>query len=82
MLQSMSRKTKWSVVWLLRYWSVKALPPSARETRDTGSTLGSERSHGVGNGTPLRILGWEIPWVEEPSRLHTVRGPQRVVLTA
>ena len=31
---------------------------------------GSERAPGRGNGNPNSILAWEIPWLEEPSRLH------------
>jgi len=28
-----------------------------------------ERYPGEGNGNPLRILAWKIPWTEEPGRL-------------
>ena len=36
---------------------------------DVGSIPGSERPHGEGNGNPLHILAWEIPWTEEPGGL-------------
>ena len=25
-----------------------------------------------GNGTPLRMLAWKIPWMEEPGRLQSM----------
>ena len=31
-----------------------------------GSIPGSGRSPGEGNGSPLCILAWKIPWTEEP----------------
>ena len=31
---------------------------------------GSGRSPGEGNGNPLSILAWRIPWTEEPSGLQ------------
>ena len=33
---------------------VKSLPAKAGDAGDTGSILGSERSHGGGNGNPLQ----------------------------
>ena len=36
---------------------------------DPGSSPGSGRSPGEGNGNPLRILAWKIPWTEESERL-------------
>ena len=36
------------------------------------------RSPAAGNGSPLRILAWEIPWTEESARLHAVRRVARV----
>jgi len=27
---------------------------------------------GEGNGNPLHILAWEIPWTEEPGRLQSI----------
>ena len=41
---------------------VKNLPASAGDARDTGLILGLGRSHGIGNGNPLSILAWKIPW--------------------
>ena len=40
-------------------------------------SLGRERSPGEGNGYPLGILAWRIPWTEEPGRLQSM-GLQRV----
>jgi len=34
-----------------------------------GSVPGLGRSLGVGNGNPLQILAWKIPWAEKPSWL-------------
>ena len=53
---------------------VKNLSASAGDVRDMGSTPGSGRSPGEGNGNPLQYscLG-EIPWTEEPGRA-TVHG--------
>ena len=44
---------------------------------DLGSISGSGRSPGEGNGNPLSILAWKIPWTEEPGRLQSI-GSQRV----
>ena len=47
---------------------VKNLP--VQETPgDWGLTPGSGRSPGEGNGNPLHILAWRIPWTEEPDGL-------------
>ena len=43
---------------------------------DPGSIPGSGRSPGEGNGNPLSILAWRIPWREEPGRLQST-GLQR-----
>ena len=52
------------------YGSVVNKPPAnAGDTRDTGSVPGSGRSPGEGNGNPLCILAWEIPWRAEPGGL-------------
>ena len=56
---------------------VKNPPASAGDRRDAGSVSGLGRSPGVGNGTPLRILAWKIPWTEKPGRLQST-GLQRV----
>ena len=42
---------------------------SVCNTGDWGSIPMSGRSPGEGNGNPLHILAWKIPWIEEPSRL-------------
>ena len=44
---------------------------------DLGSISGSGRSPGEGNGNPLSILAWRIPWTEEPGGLQFM-GSQRV----
>ena len=41
------------------------------------SVPGLGRSPGKGNGNPLRILAWRIPWTEEPGGLQFM-GSQRV----
>ena len=42
---------------------------SVCDAGDPGSIPGSGRSPGVGNGNPLSILAWSIPWTEEPGGL-------------
>ena len=44
---------------------------------DAGSTLGSGRSLGGGNGTHSSVLAREIPWTEAPGGLQST-GSQRV----
>ena len=39
---------------------------SACSAGDTGSILGSGRSPGEGMAVHSSILGWKIPWTEEP----------------
>ena len=53
--------------------AVKNLPANAGDARVEGSVLGSGRSSGVGNGNPLHILAWKIPWTMEPDHT-TVHG--------
>ena len=36
---------------------------------DPGLIPGWGRSSGEGNGNPLCMLAWKIPWMEEPGRL-------------
>ena len=55
----------------------KTPPASAGDAGDAGSTPGSGRSPGVGNGDALQLLAWKIPWAEEPGRLPSM-GSQRV----
>ena len=50
---------------------------SAYNVGDLSSVPGLERSPGEGNGNPLLILAWKIPWMEEPGRLQSM-GSQRV----
>ena len=52
---------------------VKNLPANAG---DEGSTPGSARSPGEGNGHHSNILAWKIPWTEEPGRRRSV-GSQK-----
>ena len=56
---------------------VKILPVNAGATGEVGSIPGGGRAPGRGNGNPLRILTWEIPWTEEPGGLLSL-GSQRV----
>ena len=48
---------------------VKNRPANAGDAGATGSVPGSGRSPGEGNGNPLQILVWKIPWTEEPDGL-------------
>ena len=48
---------------------VKNLPANAGDIRDMRSIPGSGISPGGGNGYPLQILAWRIPWTEEPGGL-------------
>ena len=48
---------------------VKNPPANARAV---GSIPRSGRSPGGGNGNPLSILAWKIPWMEEPGRLQSM----------
>ena len=48
---------------------VKNPPANARAV---GSIPRSGRSPGEGNGNPLSILAWKIPWMEEPGRLQSM----------
>ena len=75
--------------WQLRYQSflhrsgqnkalvVKNAPTNAGDIRDAGSIPASGRSSGEGNGNPLQILAWKIPWTGEPGGLQSL-GLQRV----
>ena len=56
---------------------VKSLPANAGTAGDDGSVLESGRAAGEGNGNPLSILAWKIPWMEEPGGLQSI-GAQRV----
>ena len=39
-----------------------------------GSIPGSGRSPREGNGNPLSILAWKIPWTEKPGRLQSMKS--------
>ena len=52
---------------------VKNLPVNAGDTRDTGSTPGSGRSPGVGNGHPLQFSCLENP-MDRGTQWATVHG--------
>ena len=47
-------------------------PPAKQET--WVQSLGWEEPLEEEMGTHSRVLAWEIPWTEEPGRLHTVQG--------
>ena len=49
---------------------------SACNVGDPGSIPGLGRSPGGGNGNPLSILAWKIPWTDEPGGLQSM-GSQR-----
>ena len=53
---------------------VRPHPPA--NAGDVGSTPGSGRSPGEGNGNPLQFLAWKIPWTEEPGGLESM-GSQK-----
>ena len=42
--------------------------------------LSQKDSPGEGNGNPLSILAWEIPWTEEPGGLQSM-GLQELDIT-
>ena len=50
---------------------------SACNARDPDSIPGSGRFLGEGNGNHSSILGWKIPWTEEPGGLQS-RSLQRI----
>ena len=49
--------------------AVKNPPASAG---DTGVIPGLGKSPGEGNGNPLSILAWKIPWTEKPGMLQSM----------
>ena len=51
-------------------------PANAGDIRDIGSIPEFGRTPGGGNGNELSILGWRIPWTEEPGGLQSM-GLQR-----
>ena len=50
---------------------------SACKAEDLGLIPESGRSPGEGNGYPLSILAWRIPWKEESGKLQSL-GSKRV----
>ena len=50
---------------------------SACNAGDLGLIPGLGRSPGEGNGYPLHIFGWRIPWTKEPGGLQSM-GSQRI----
>ena len=52
---------------------VKNLSTNAGDIRDIGSICGSVRSPEEGNATLSSILAWEIPWIEEPGGVQSMR---------
>ena len=58
----------------LLFQTVKNQPDNSG---DWGLILWSGRSPGEGNGNPLSILAWRIPWTEELGGLQS-KGSQRV----
>ena len=55
---------------------IKNPPASAGDIRDVGSIPGSGRSPRGGNGNPLHILAWKIPWTEEPGGLESMESQE------
>ena len=47
---------------------VRNSPANAGDSGDTSSIPRLGRSPGEGNGDPLSILAWEIPWTEDPGK--------------
>ena len=56
---------------------VKNPPANARDVRDVGLIPGLGRSLEKGTATHSSILGWRIPWTEEPGGLQSM-GSQRL----
>ena len=56
---------------------LKNLFAYTRDARDVGLITGLGRSLGGGRVTQTSILGWEIPWLEEPGGLQSMAS-QRV----
>ena len=49
---------------------VKNLPPSEGDIRDTIPSLGQEDPLEEEMATHSSVLGWRIPWMEEPGGLN------------
>ena len=50
---------------------VKRLP-AIQENKNTGQSLGWEDPLEKGMATHSNFLAWEISWIEEPGKIHTV----------
>ena len=66
-------KVQGNIIFGLPWWLSVKINLSAK-AGDMGLILESGRSPGEGSGSHPSILAWEIPWTEEPGRLHTVHG--------
>ena len=51
---------------------VKNLPASVGDIRHVGLILGLEDILEEGMATHSSIIGWRIPWTEEPGRLQSI----------
>ena len=66
---------------LMYVYTLKGFPggsagkESACNAGDLGLIPGSGRKPGEGNGYSS-ILGWRIPWTEEPGRLQSMGSPR------
>ena len=61
--------------------AVKNPPTNTEDARNLGSIPELRRSSGGGNGNPLHILAWEIPWTEEPGGLWGPWGCRKLDTT-
>ena len=66
-----------SLIFQATFYSGLDSKESACNAGDLGLIPGLGRSPGEGNGYPLSILAWRIPWTEEPGRLKSM-GSQRI----
>ena len=57
---------------LCNTWGLTQWLSSQESTYNEGSTPGSGRSPGGGNGTHSSTLAWKIPWMEEPGGLQSM----------
>ena len=55
----------------MKYFKI-GLPRFYLHSGDLGSSPALGRIPGEGNGNPLSILFWEIPWTEEPGGLQSM----------
>ena len=60
--------------------SGKRVPANAGDLRDAGSILGSGTSLEEGMAIYSSILGWRIPWIEEPGGIQSI-GSHRAGLS-